>query len=183
MNDLLLEAREVTKNFGGLQAINQVNFQIRKGEIFSVIGPNGAGKTTLFNLITAFLPPTRGEIFFKGEKISSLKPFQVARRSIARTFQLTTLFEKNTVMENLMIGQRTTREMGILQALFGGPRKRLTEKIIWIGRTNWPNSSDSAGRKKFRRAFFPSGPKSNCQSGWPWPRIPSCCSSTNRRVG
>jgi len=128
MNDLLLEAREVTKNFGGLQAISQVSFQIRKGEIFSVIGPNGAGKTTLFNLVTAFLPPTRGEIFFKGEKISGLKPFQVARRCIARTFQLTTLFEKNTVMENLMIGQRTTREMGILQVLFGGPSKRLTEK-------------------------------------------------------
>lgn len=128
MNDHLLEAIDVTKDFGGLQAISEVSFQIRKGEIFSVIGPNGAGKTTLFNLITAFLAPTRGDIFFKREKISGLRPFQVARRSIARTFQLTTLFEKNTVLENLMIGQTTTREMGVLQALFGGPRKRLTEK-------------------------------------------------------
>jgi len=128
MNDLLLEARDVTKDFGGLQAISEVSFQIRKGEVFSVIGPNGAGKTTLFNLVTAFLPPTRGEVFFKGEEISGLKPFQVARKSIARTFQLTTLFEKNTVLENLMIGQRTTREMGVLQALFGGSGKRLTEK-------------------------------------------------------
>jgi branched-chain amino acid transport system ATP-binding protein len=64
MNDLLLEARDVTKNFGGLQAISQVSFNIRKGEIFSVIGPNGAGKTTLFNLITAFLPPTGGGDLF-----------------------------------------------------------------------------------------------------------------------
>ena len=128
MNDLLLEARDVTKNFGGLQAIGEVSFNIRKGNIFSVIGPNGAGKTTLFNLITAFLPPTRGEIFFKGEKISGLKPFQVARRSIARTFQLTTLFERNTVLENLMIGQTTTRRMGVLQALLGGRQKKLAEK-------------------------------------------------------
>ena len=65
MNDLLLEARDVTKNFGGLQAISQVSFNIRKGEIFSMIGPNGAGKTTLFNLITAFLPPTGGRSFLK----------------------------------------------------------------------------------------------------------------------
>ncbi len=128
MNDLLLEAKEVTKDFGGLQAIGQVSFQIRKGEIFSVIGPNGAGKTTLFNLITAFLAPTRGEILFEGEKISGLKPFQVARKAIARTFQLTTLFEKNTVLENLIVGQKTTREMGILQSLWGGGRKRQVEK-------------------------------------------------------
>ena len=128
MNDLLLEAKGVTKNFGGLQAIGQVSFRIQKGEIFSIIGPNGAGKTTLFNLITAFLSPSEGEIFFKGDKISGLKPYQVARRSIARTFQLTTLFEKNTVMENLMIGHTTTREMGVLQSLFGGVRKRAMEK-------------------------------------------------------
>ncbi len=128
MNDPLLEARDVTKDFGGLQAISQVSFHIRKGEIFSVIGPNGAGKTTLFNLITSFLPPTRGEILFKGQRVSGLKPFQVARRSIARTFQLTTLFEKNTALENLVIGQRTTREMTVLRALFGGSRKRSMEE-------------------------------------------------------
>ncbi len=130
MNDPLLEVRDLTKNFGGLEAIGQVSFAIRKRNIFSVIGPNGAGKTTLFNLITAFLPPTRGEIFFKGEKISGLKPYQVARRSISRTFQLTTLFEKNTVLENLMIGQTTTHEMGIFRALWGGRQKRLTEQTV-----------------------------------------------------
>jgi branched-chain amino acid transport system ATP-binding protein len=130
MNDILLEARDLTKNFGGLEAIGQVSFNIRKGNIFSVIGPNGAGKTTLFNLVTAFLPPTCGEIFFKGEKISGLKPYQVARRSISRTFQVTTLFEKNTVLENLMIGQTTTREMGVFQALLGGRQKRLAEQTV-----------------------------------------------------
>jgi branched-chain amino acid transport system ATP-binding protein len=124
----LLEAKNVSKYFGGLQAIGDVSFSIRKGEIFSVIGPNGAGKTTLFNLITAFLPPTQGEIVLKGKSISGLKPYEVARRSVARTFQLTTLFEKNTVLENLIIGQNATREMGVWQALFGGRRKREAEK-------------------------------------------------------
>ena len=82
----LLETRGVSKHFGGLKAISDVSFDIRQGEIFSVIGPNGAGKTTLFNLITGFLAPTRGEIYFQGEKISGLKPYQVARKSLGRTF-------------------------------------------------------------------------------------------------
>jgi len=127
MKDALLEGRNISKYFGGLQAIDDVSFAIRKGEIFSVIGPNGAGKTTLFNLITAFLPPTSGEILLKGKIISGLKPYEVARMSVARTFQLTTLFEKNTVLENLMIGQTATREMGIWQSLFGGRNKRSME--------------------------------------------------------
>jgi branched-chain amino acid transport system ATP-binding protein len=128
MNDVLLEAKNVSKYFGGLQAIGDVSFSIDRGEIFSVIGPNGAGKTTLFNLITAFLPPTQGEILLKGETISGLKPYEVARRSVARTFQLTTLFEKNTVLDNLIIGQNATRQMGVWKALLGGRRKKETEK-------------------------------------------------------
>jgi len=127
MTDLLLEATKVSKYFGGLQAIDDVSFTIRSGEIFSIIGPNGAGKTTMFNLITSFLPPTQGEIRFKGDVISGLKPYEVARKSVARTFQLTTLFEKNTVLENLMIGQNATREMGVWQALLGLHRKKEIE--------------------------------------------------------
>ena len=127
MSRELLEARGVSKNFGGLQAIGDVTFDIRQGEIFSVIGPNGAGKTTLFNLITGFLAPTRGEIYFKGEKISGLKPYQVARKAVGRTFQMTTLFEKNTVLENLVIGQRATRETSVLHGMFGWRGKRAAE--------------------------------------------------------
>ncbi len=128
MKDVLLEAININKNFGGLQAISEMSFNIHKGEIFSIIGPNGAGKTTLFNLITAFLAPNQGKILLKGEKISGLKPYQVARKSIARTFQLTTLFEKNTVLENLIMGQTVTRDMGIPRALFGGSKKKAAEK-------------------------------------------------------
>lgn len=127
MNAPLLEARNLSKIFGGLQAINQVSFDIRKGEIFSIIGPNGAGKTTLFNLVTGFLPLTQGEILFRGGRISGLKPYEVSRRYIARTFQLTTLFEKNSVLENLIIGQAATRQMGVFQALFGRRGQRMTE--------------------------------------------------------
>ncbi len=127
-NGFLLEGVNLDKNFGGLQAISDVSFGIGKGEIFSIIGPNGAGKTTLFNLMTGFLKPTRGEIVYKGEKISDLKPYEVSRKSIARTFQLTTLFEKNTVLDNLIIGQKATRGMSVWQALLGAGGKRRKER-------------------------------------------------------
>ena len=128
MSAILIQARGLIKDFGGLRAVHDLSFQINRGMIFSVIGPNGSGKTTLFNLITGFLPVTEGEIFFKGEKITGLKPFQVSRKGIARTFQLTTLFERNTVLDNLIIGQRATRESGVLSCLCGLGRVRLAEK-------------------------------------------------------
>ena len=89
MNPALLEVKGLCKDFGGLRAVDGVDFQIREGEVFSIIGPNGSGKTTIFNLITGFHPATGGMIFFGGEEITNLKPFAVARKGIARTFQLT----------------------------------------------------------------------------------------------
>lgn len=127
-NDYLLRGVDLDKRFGGIQALNNVSFGLRKGEIYSIIGPNGAGKTTIFNVITAFLKPDRGDIFFKDEVITGLKPYQVSRRGIGRTFQLTTLFDKNTVLENLIIGQNSTRDAGIFQALFGRRKKKVIEK-------------------------------------------------------
>ena len=128
MNDVLLQTRGVKKDFGGLRAIRDLTFQIRRGEIFSIIGPNGSGKTTTFNLVTGFLPLTEGEIFFKGEKISGLKPYQICRRGMARTFQITTLFERLTVLENLIIGQRATRQSKILACILGTPGARQQER-------------------------------------------------------
>jgi branched-chain amino acid transport system ATP-binding protein len=127
MNDVLLQAQGVKKDFGGLRAIRDLSFQIHRGEIFSIIGPNGSGKTTTFNLVTGFLPVTEGEIFFKGEKISGLKPYEICRKGMARTFQITTLFERNTVLENLLIGQRATREAKVLASIFGIPGARQRE--------------------------------------------------------
>jgi ABC-type branched-subunit amino acid transport system ATPase component len=124
----ILEVKNVTKYFGGLKAIDGVSFEITEGEIYSIIGPNGSGKTTLFNLITGFLPLTEGEIFFKGKKISGLKPYQIARLGIGRTFQLTTLFMQHTVLENLIIGQRQTRELGIAASIFGYRERRQKER-------------------------------------------------------
>ena len=89
---VLLEVKDLTKTFGGLTAIGDVSFSIEKGEIIGIIGPNGAGKTTLFNLLTGFLPPDAGAIIFNGEEITGFKPHKIAKRGMARTFQITQSF-------------------------------------------------------------------------------------------
>ena len=98
----ILEGEKVTKHFGGLAAVNQVDFDIQQGEVVGLIGPNGAGKTTLFNLISGFLPTTAGEIRYKGKKITGLKPHQICRKGLARTFQSAKLFAGMTVFENAL---------------------------------------------------------------------------------
>jgi branched-chain amino acid transport system ATP-binding protein len=100
----LLETRRLTRLFGGLAAVNDVDLTVDKGEIVGLIGPNGAGKTTCFNLLSGFLRPTRGSIVFDGESISGLKPHQIAARGLVRTFQLTTLFQEMTALENVLLG-------------------------------------------------------------------------------
>ena len=100
----ILEGEEVTKHFGGLAAVHDVNFEINQGEVVGLIGPNGAGKTTLFNLITGSLRTTAGEIRFKGKKISGLKPHQICRLGIARTFQTVQLFGNISVLDNVFLG-------------------------------------------------------------------------------
>lgn len=100
----LLGIKNLTKSFGGLRALNDVNMGVEKGEILGLIGPNGAGKTTLFNVITGFYHPDEGQVSFKGENITSLKPYQVCQRGITRTFQLVKPFAELTVLDNVMIG-------------------------------------------------------------------------------
>ena len=100
----ILEGEGVTKNFGGLAAISNVDFEVDRGEIVGLIGPNGAGKTTLFNLISAALSLNSGEIRFKGEKISGLKPHQVCRAGVARTFQSVKIFGNIPVFGNVLLG-------------------------------------------------------------------------------
>ena len=98
----ILEGKNVTKHFGGLAAVHQVDFDIHEGEVVGLIGPNGAGKTTLFNLISGSLPTTGGEIRYKGKKITGLKPDQICKRGIARTFQSAKLFAGMSVFENVL---------------------------------------------------------------------------------
>jgi len=100
----ILEGEGVTKYFGGLAAVSDVDFHVEQGEIVGLIGPNGAGKTTLFNLISAALPLKSGVIRFKGEKISGLKPHQICRMGIARTSQSVKVFANMLVRENVLLG-------------------------------------------------------------------------------
>lgn len=100
----ILEGQGVTKFFGGLAAVSNVDFYVYQGEILGVIGPNGAGKTTLFNLVSGALPLSSGEIRFKGEKISGLKPHRICRMGISRTFQETKVFGNMPVFQNVMVG-------------------------------------------------------------------------------
>jgi branched-chain amino acid transport system ATP-binding protein len=100
----LLEGKGITKQFGGLTALYNVDFSIHHGEIIGLIGPNGAGKTTLFNLLSGAYPLSAGTTWFKGEDITGLKPNQICRRGIARTFQLIKLFGNMTAFENVLLG-------------------------------------------------------------------------------
>lgn len=99
----ILETKGITKNFGGLTAVRDVSFQIEKGEIIGLIGPNGSGKTTLINMISGFLKPTAGEVIFQEQKVTGLKPHLIAKRGIARSFQLTTIFRETSVMNSMRV--------------------------------------------------------------------------------
>jgi branched-chain amino acid transport system ATP-binding protein len=108
MSDVILETRELTKEFKGFTAVNQVNLRVQRGHIHALIGPNGAGKTTCFNLLTKFLAPSAGRILFNGKDISALKPAQIARMGIIRSFQISAVFPHLTVLENVRIGLQRT---------------------------------------------------------------------------
>jgi len=97
-----LKVDRLVKNFGGLTAINDVTFEVRGGEIMGLIGPNGAGKTTLFNVINGFYRPSRGTVYFKGEKVSGLKPHKLCKRGIARTFQIVKPLRRLSVLDNVI---------------------------------------------------------------------------------
>jgi branched-chain amino acid transport system ATP-binding protein len=119
--DVMLELSEVSKRFGGLAAVQDVNLVIRKGEIISVIGPNGAGKTTVFNLITGIYHPTTGDIRLQGRSLVGLSPDRVLVHGIARTFQNIRLFNNMTVMENVLVGLHTQLKASVLGSLFRVP--------------------------------------------------------------
>ncbi len=117
----LLELSGVTKRFGGLVAVQDVNLVIHPKEIISVIGPNGAGKTTVFNLITGIYKPTSGDIRLEGHSIAGISPDQIVTRGITRTFQNIRLFNNMTVLENVLVGQHTQLKAGLLGSLFRPP--------------------------------------------------------------
>jgi branched-chain amino acid transport system ATP-binding protein len=126
----LLVIRSLKKHFGGLVAINDLSFHIKKGEILGLIGPNGAGKTTTFNLITGVYAPTGGKVEFKEEDITSLSPSKIAEKGIVRTWQVANLFANMTVFQGVIIGCHLGGKIGFWQAIAGGASVRKKEKDI-----------------------------------------------------
>lgn len=120
MGEQLLLVKNLTKDFGGLRACDNVTFSLGTGDLVGLVGPNGAGKTTCFNLITGFLKPTSGNLIYKGMEISRLSSHQIVRAGIARTFQITSLFFELTVLENVMVGLHRNIEGSFFSALNHG---------------------------------------------------------------
>ena len=119
-NKIILQVQDVTMQFGGLRAIDNVSFHVDEAEIFGLIGPNGAGKTTLFNVITANYKPTSGSVTLAGASLKGLKPNQVVNAGIARTFQNIRLFNSMTVLENVMVGLDRASRYSLLSGRAGG---------------------------------------------------------------
>ena len=123
----LLEVRGLSKRFGGLYALRDLELAVESGEILSVIGPNGAGKTTFFNVITGIYQPEGGQVVFEGHRLVGLKSNRITRLGIARTFQTVHLFPNMTVLENAMVGQHCRTRSGLLGAVLQLPRTRREE--------------------------------------------------------
>jgi branched-chain amino acid transport system ATP-binding protein len=126
-SDILLSAKNLSVRFGGVLAVNDVSFDVRRGEVFTLIGPNGAGKTTVFNLISRIYTPTAGTITFEGQPLTNQPPHRIASLGIARTFQNIELFEHASVLHNLLIGRHTHRRTGLFSEMFFTPKVRAAE--------------------------------------------------------
>ena len=124
----ILTIQGLTRFFGGLAAVMDLSFEVQSGEILSLIGPNGAGKTTVFNLITGTLLPTRGKVLFQDHEITGSRPYETTALGVARTFQTTSLFYDETVVDNLIVSYRCRTRMGFWDALFQTGRSREDER-------------------------------------------------------
>jgi len=141
-DQIMLEARALTCSFGGLRAVDHVNVTVQRDEIFGLIGPNGAGKTTMFNMITGLIPPTGGDLLYKGRTITRMKPYRIAQLGIARTFQNIRLFGQLSALENVQVARHIHTHSGLLAGIFGLPpapqestatRKKAMELLDLVG--------------------------------------------------
>lgn len=124
----LLQTHKLSKSFGGLSAVQDVDFAIEQGQIVSVIGPNGAGKSTFFNVVTGLYRPTSGRVFLDGKEITAQRPDAVLKQGIARTFQNIRLFSNMTVLENVLVGEHARLRSGLIGDIIKGPRTRREER-------------------------------------------------------
>jgi branched-chain amino acid transport system ATP-binding protein len=128
----MLEIQNLTKRFGGLSAVHDVSISFEKNKINAIIGPNGAGKTTFFNLISGAIPPTSGKIVFDGKDVTGLRADQVAQLGVSRTFQATTLFDRASVLDNLIVGHRLRTRSGLMDVLLNTSRLKEEERICRV---------------------------------------------------
>lgn len=124
----MLKIEQLTKDFGGLRAVDNCSFEVPQGVIFGLIGPNGSGKTTVFNLVTGFLEPTDGRVYFRDRDITRLPPHHVAQLGIVRTFQLVRTFNRMTVMENLLVGSKNQAGENVLWGALRTSKVRRQER-------------------------------------------------------
>jgi len=123
--DTILEVKDISLSFGGVKALTDISFDIKQGEVRAIIGPNGAGKSSMLNVISGFYHPQKGEVWFDGKKRGPMKPYQVARQGVARTFQNIALFKGMSTLDNLMTGRITQMKTNIFwQAIWKGPAER-----------------------------------------------------------
>jgi len=137
MNDVLLKVSGLTMRFGGLLAVDQVEFEVKRDEVFAIIGPNGAGKTTVFNCVGGFYKPTTGSILLDGRPIQGMPSHKVAQQGLVRTFQNVRLFKNLTVLENLMVAQHTHIETRLLPGLLKLPSYRKSEQEAQKNAADW----------------------------------------------
>lgn len=142
----MFEVRSLSKYFGGLAAISELDLDVEEGEIRGIIGPNGAGKTTLFNVISGVYKPTKGKIVYQGKEISGLKACQIAKRGVVRTFQRTALFHKFTVIDNVLVARHLQAKTGLVDTIFGtnsrsesAHEKKAAEIIDFMGLSDLKN--------------------------------------------
>ncbi len=127
----LLKVSGLQMRFGGLLAVDGIDFNVKRDEVFAIIGPNGAGKTTVFNCVGGFYKPSAGEVTLDGHAIAGLPSHQVARQGLVRTFQNIRLFKSLTVVENLLVAQHLQVQSGILRGLFATPRTAVPSARRW----------------------------------------------------
>lgn len=160
----MLEVTELSKRFGGLAAVSNVSTTVEKGKINAIIGPNGAGKTTFFNLISGVHAPTSGRIVFNGQDVTGMRADQIAQLGMSRTFQTTNLFERATVLDNLIVGHRLRTRSGLLDVVFGTKRlkdeerrcrEKAREALDFVGLSHIANrvAADISQEERKRVAF------------------------------
>ena len=179
MNKPLLQARGVTKRFGGLIAVDNIDFSIPSGAIVSIIGPNGAGKTTFFNCITGFYAIDEGELDFNDTRVNGMEVHEITRLGIARTFQNIRLFNNMTAIENLMVGQESHLQSTWLGAVFGS-RKTPQPKPR---RAGCSTSSACAARAIYWRRTCPTATNDAWRSVVRWPANRNFCCSMSQPPG